>query len=375
MNNLIITLSLLTAVNMSAFAMASSNDKTADGEIFGPSYIKNNMQKVADWQLSHPLHAPNNWTNGAFYAGVYAAWETTKSPKLYDAMISMGDSINWKPGKRWWHADDIAICQTYLDLYSLEKREEMITATVGTVNRFISEPYQRKNNKDVIKWWWCDALFMGPPTLYKLSALTQDARYIKAADKYFHECHEMLFNKKQHLFARDLDYVSINGETPRKMENNGKLIFWGRGNGWVMGGLVRILKEMPENHCEKSFYVGLYKDMAKRLLSLQQKDGMWRASLLDPGAYPGGEVSGTGFICYALAWGLNNGIIEGKKYESSVKKAWKGLNKCLDSDGKIGWVQPIGASPEKNFSSESWEVYGSGAYLLAGSEVIKMNIK
>jgi hypothetical protein len=35
-------------------------------------------------------------------------------------------------------------------------------------------------------------------------------------------------------------------------------------------------------------------------------------------------------------------------------------------------VQPIGADPRKNFSSESWEVYGTGAYLLAGSEVIKL---
>jgi hypothetical protein len=38
----------------------------------------------------------------------------------------------------------------------------------------------------------------------------------------------------------------------------------------------------------------------------------------------------------------------------------------------VGWVQPIGADPKKNFNAESWEVYGSGAFLLAGSEVIKL---
>ena len=33
---------------------------------------------------------------------------------------------------------------------------------------------------------------------------------------------------------------------------------------------------------------------------------------------------------------------------------------------------PLGADPRRNFSAESWEVYGAGAYLLAGSEVIKL---
>jgi hypothetical protein len=39
-----------------------------------------------------------------------------------------------------------------------------------------------------------------------------------------------------------------------------------------------------------------------------------------------------------------------------------------------GWTQPIGADPRKNFTADSWEVYGAGAYLLAGSEVIKLKL-
>lgn len=30
--------------------------------------------------------------------------------------------------------------------------------------------------------------------------------------------------------------------------------------------------------------------------------------------------------------------------------------------------------PRKNFDAESWESYGDGAYLLAGSEVIKLKL-
>ena len=45
----------------------------------------------------------------------------------------------------------------------------------------------------------------------------------------------------------------------------------------------------------------------------------------------------------------------------------------LNSNASVGWTQPIGADPRKNFNAESWEVYGAGAYLLAGSEIVKIN--
>ena len=112
--------------------------------------------------------------------------------------------------------------------------------------------------------------------------------------------------------------------------------------------------------------------MAARILALQQGDGLWRASLLDPESYPGGEVSGSGFYCYALAWGINNGLLDRQTYQPAVQKAWRALTQCVDNNGRVGWVQPIGADPRKNFNAESWEVYGTGAFLLAGSEVIKL---
>lgn len=112
--------------------------------------------------------------------------------------------------------------------------------------------------------------------------------------------------------------------------------------------------------------------MAEKILSLQQADGLWRASLLDPEAYPGGEGSGSGFYCYALAWGINKKILDRKTYLPAVQKAWKGLKTLVTPVGMVGWVQPIGADPQNNFSAESWQVYGAGAFLLAGSEVIKL---
>ena len=45
----------------------------------------------------------------------------------------------------------------------------------------------------------------------------------------------------------------------------------------------------------------------------------------------------------------------------------------FDDFFKLLRAKSHGADPRKNFNAESWEVYGAGAYLLAGSEIVKIN--
>ena len=361
---------ILGALLLTFLFSASYAQKTND-DLFSEKYIKSVMTKATEWQLNNPKHHPLDWTNGAFYAGMFAAWETTKSDAIYQSLIDWGKNEQWEPHKRWFHADDHTITQTYIDLYRLEKDPLMIKATIDTLNKFVAEPYPTKGKIDIIKWWWCDALFMGPPALVKMANTTGNKELLKANDIYFKQCYEVLYNKEEHLFARDLNYVIKSDGTGRR-EKNGELIFWSRGNGWVMGGIVRVLQELSADYAERPFYENLLKEMAARVVSLQQPDGLWRASLLDPASYPGGEVSGSGFMCYSLAWGINNGLLDRATYLPAVRKAWVALTNCVNEEGRVGWVQPIGADPQQNFSEDSWEVFGTGAFLLAGSEVIKL---
>lgn len=341
-------------------------------DVFNKKNIKERMLKVADWQLKNPKHEPYDWTNGAFYAGVFAAYETTKSPVVMQALMDLGAKTEWKPGKRFDHADDIAINQMYLDVYRLKKDQKMLQPTIDVIKRLQTET-GNEVAKHGITWWWCDALFMAPPTLAKLSKITGDNSYLATNDKFFQETYDLLYDKQEHLFARDAGYL-INAQGEGKREANGKKIFWSRGNGWVLGGLARLLSELPRNYPKRTFYENLYKEMAAKVITLQQPDGLWRASLLDPDSFPGGEASGTGFYVYGLAWGINNKLLDKKTYLPAVKKGWTGINTLVHEDGKVGWTQPIGADPRKNFTAESWEVYGAGAYLLAGSEVIKLKM-
>lgn len=288
-------------------------------------------------------------------------------------MYRMGEANEWKPGPRLHHADDHAICQTYIDMYRISKDRKMIAPFVETMERFMATPYETGEIRP-ITWWWCDALFMAPPAIVKLGITLNDNKYLELTDKLFKECHDLLYDKEYHLYARDIRYKwDQPGIEPLK-EANGKKIFWSRGNGWVMGGLVRVLKELPASYPNREMYLQNFREMAVQIIKLQQADGLWRASLLDPESYPGGEASGSGFFTYALAWGINNGVLDRETYLPVVKKAWVGLNALIQPDGRVGWTQPIGADPKKNFSAESWEVYGTGAFLLAGSEVIKLKL-
>lgn len=77
------------------------------------------------------------------------------------------------------------------------------------------------------------------------------------------------------------------------------------------------------------------------------------------------------FFCYALAYGVRSGLLDRDEYEPAVYKAWKALVSAVYPDGKLGWVQPIGEDP-RDVTAEMTEVYGVGAFLLAGTELLQL---
>src|SRR5690349_13543446 len=128
-------------------------------DVLDRKFIQQRMLAVAKWQLANPKHQLYDWTNGAFYAGIFAAWETTRSPDLMQAMMEMGEKNGWKPGPRFDHADDIAISQTYLDLYRIKRDKKMLEPTLTSVSRMKTEKGEQAANK-CITWRRCDVRFM-----------------------------------------------------------------------------------------------------------------------------------------------------------------------------------------------------------------------
>lgn len=338
--------------------------------------IKESMVMALKWQEANPIFSqdPTDWTNGAYYTGVTRAHQVTKDQVYLNALTQMGIRNGWKPWERFYHADDLVICYSYLYLNSLGVDGVDLQPTDSIIQDHLYKPHPWREgieDKDQkILWWWCDALFMAPPMLTTYSNLKNDKTYLDEMHKYYMETYDLLYDQEEKLFARDIRFV-WKGDSTDVKEANGNKVFWSRGNGWVLGGLALILDDMPADYEHRQFYEDLFMEMSVRIKEIQHEDGLWRTSLLSPESFNHGEVSGSGFYTFALAWGINNGMLDKDSYEPVVRKAWKALTACQQGNGKVGWVQNIGYDP-RPADKDSWQNYGTGAFLLAGSEILKL---
>ncbi len=341
-------------------------------EFVSPQQTMALMQQVADWQLENGLDHPiTHWTNGAMYAGILELAPLVNNPKYYDILKNYFDQVEWMTGPYKLFADDYCVAQAYCELYKVFDDARMIRSFKQDANQIISAPEpetfdESKSNRREV-WNWCDALFMAPPALTRLYSVTGQKKYLDGMDRLFWQTTHYLYDKEEQLYYRDSRYFG-------KKEANGKKVFWGRGNGWVMGGLVRVLQDLPADYPTRPKFEKLYKDMSAKIATLITEDGTWHASLLDPESYPSPETSGTGFFTYALAWGINVGMLDEETYLPVVTKGWQALVNAVHTDGKLGYVQQIGADPQHTEYDDT-EVYGAGAFLLAGSEVLKIMLK
>jgi unsaturated rhamnogalacturonyl hydrolase len=353
-----------------ASTAALAQGPAAPAQAFSPDADKAAIVRVmtaaADWQLANPSkHEPYDWTQAAFYTGMMAFAGITGNPTYVDAMKAMGERNQWRPGLRPGHADDYAVTATYAQLYQREKNKAMLGPSLALLNFLLTRRYD-----DALVWGhgienrelaWCDALFMGPPALAAVAAATGDRRYLDLADRLWWKTTDYLYDRTEHLYYRDSRYFD-------QREKNGRKVFWSRGNGWVIAGLARLLQDMPPDFRGRDRYEALFREMAGAVLAAQSRDGYWRSSLLDPDSRPNPETSGTGFFVYALGWGVKQGLLDREKYEPAVLSGWAALVRAVHAGGMLGWVQQIGAEPG-SAGADSTEVYGTGAFLLAGSAV------
>ena len=359
-----------------AYSSALRINRKADG--FSPrldtAAVKRVANAVANRQLrdteEHPFesHAARGWRNGVLYNGMFDWAEVSGKERYFRYLGKIFDKESWQLGNRMYNADDICVGQAYLDMYAKYRDPKMLVPAQARAEWILEHrPGEnidiRQGSSD--RWWWCDALYMAPAVYSRLYAITGDKRFMAFADKEFKATYGHLYDKEEKLFLRDGKYIG-------QQEKNGEKVFWGRGNGWVMGGLVEILKTLPAKDKKyRPFYEGLFHEMSERVAGLQSEDGFWRASLLDPASYPGPETSGTGLFTYALAYGINSGLLEREKYLPAVERGWKALVSSVDTEGKVGWVQPVGQAP-KHVEKKSNLTYGTGAFLQAAAEVYRL---
>ena len=373
--NFIVFLALL----FSAIPVSSNAQKLPASSVTLEAMSKTNTYFMREWPdvgkriVTNMSRASNIWTRAVYYEGLMAFYTINKKPEFIDYANQWANFHHWdlRDGDTFTrNADNQCAGQTYIDLYLLDPQPSKIEKITASIDSMMHTP-------KIDDWSWIDAIQMGMPIFAKLGLIKNDPRYwdrmhemyMYTRDKHFGG----LYNPADNLWWRDKDF------RPPYKEPNGEDCYWSRGNGWVFAALVRVMDIIPKDAPHRHQYEEDFKAMADAIIKVQRKDGFWNASLHDPKNYGGKETTGTSMFVYGMAWGINNGYLEKKKYYSVVSKAWNALLKeSVHPDGFLGYVQGTGKMPSDGqpvtyTSKPDFQDYGLGCFLLAGSEVYKLS--
>lgn len=330
------------------------------------------------WQSNNAPEVRAFWDNAAYHTGNMEAYFLTGNDAYREYSEKWAEHNQWKGAKsndraNWKYSygesddyvlfGDWQICfQTYADLYNILPDDKRIRRAREVMEYEMSTP---KHDY----WWWADGLYMVMPVMTKLHKITGNKQYLDKLYEYITYSDSIMFDPEENLYYRDGKYVY-----PKHKSANGKKDFWARGDGWVLAGLAKVLKDLPAEYEHRKFFEDRYRNMADAVVKSQRPEGYWSRSMLDEEHAPGYETSGTAFFTYGLLWGINNGYLNDPKYLDAAQKGWNYLkNVALQKDGRVGYVQPIGekAIPGQVVDSKSTANFGVGAFLLAACEYVR----
>lgn len=335
-------------------------------------YMKNNPDCTLPSFVKGKMRASNIWTRTVYYEGLLALYSIYPDTEYYAYAYQWGDFHKWGMwrGTTTRHADNYACGQVYIDMYNLCPKPEILLNVKSNLNMLVNTP-------QINEWWWIDAIQMGMPGFAKMGKLSGEQKYFDKMWQMYeytrnqHGEHGM-FNQKDGLWWRDQDF------DPPYKEPNGEDCYWSRGNGWVYAALVRVLDEIPANEVHRQDYINDFLTMSKAIKACQREDGFWNVSLHDPNHFGGKELTGTSLFVYGMAWGIRNGLLDRDEYLPIVLKAWNAMVKdAVHPDGFLGYVQGTGKEPKDGQpvtydSKPDFDDFGTGCFLLAGSEIYKL---
>ncbi|KAJ6261777.1 hypothetical protein Dda_2576 [Drechslerella dactyloides] len=353
-----------------AFPGSTSNFRTPSS--YYPSYcptnISTNIQLVNDFWLTlypKPQPGPNSltWGNGTYFSGDLAAYSATGVDRYHTYALDWATSNNFSfdPYPKI-EADYLCVGYDYIVLYLLDPNHPP-----SYILPIDTEILSLTNSPRVDVWTWVDALHMAMPQFAHLSVIRNDTRYLDKMYELFNytkraEGGSGLWNPAKGLWWRDKAFV-------------GRNIYWSRGNGWAIAALAKVLAVLPRSDAHYDEYVSTFQQMGSALAAIQQSDGFWYVNLGNSSDFPGPEASGTLFFVYGLTWGINHHFFDAAEYGPIVAKAWEAVVRtAVAPNGHLGYVQGMGYMPasKQPVTFASTADFGVGAFLLAGSELVKL---
>jgi rhamnogalacturonyl hydrolase YesR len=334
------------------------------------SEVIDKMKLVNDYYISgKPSPGDNKWVKAVYFTGCMEFYKIYPDKAYLDYMNLWAETNSWALSPVTDHDADNQICgQTYIDLYNMDdvKQASKIQAIKARMDNLVANSSAANDD-----WFWVDAFYMAMPVFTKLGLLYPEAGYVERMYSMYRNTKDVrkLYDANDHLWFRD------NSQTPPTYTPSGKKCYWSRGNGWVLAAYARVLRDLPADSPLRNEFIQTFTEMAESLKARQRSDGFWNVSLADPNDYGGPEASGTALFCYGMSWGINNGILDAEAYAPVVLKAWNGLiSLAVQSNGFLGYVQGAGYKPSSSqpVTAGTTAEFGVGAFLLAGSEMVKL---
>jgi len=364
---------------LAAVLVGSAVSQAAASTTKESAQVREIIAKVNNhWQQTHSPETSPFWHPAAYHTGNMEAYFLTGNEQWLDYSQKWAEHNEWKGARsndrtKWKYNygetdehvlfGDWQICfQTYADLYNILPEDHRIKRAREVMEYEMSTP-------QTDYWWWADGLYMVMPVMTKLYKITDNPQYLDKLYEYVQVSDSIMYDAEEGLYFRDGKYIY-----PKHKSANGKKDFWARGDGWVLAGLAKVLKDLPADYKNRKFFEDKFVRMADAVVALQRPEGYWSRSMMDEEHAPGYETSGTAFFTYGLLWGINNGYLKDQKHLDAALNGWKYLSKiALQKDGSVGYVQPIGekAIPGQVVDRKSTADFGVGAFLLAACEYVR----
>jgi rhamnogalacturonyl hydrolase YesR len=210
---------------------------------------------------------------------------------------------------------------------------------------------------------WLDDLYVSVPCLAQMGTLTGDRRYFDDAAKQILQFHSRMFVPEKGLWMHGW----IQEMSPHPA------FHWARANGWALMATAELLSVLPKDHPDRTRLLDIFKSHAAGLRQVQAPSGLWHQLLDRPDSYE--ETSSSGMYVFALARGINLGLLNRTTYAPVVLRGWNGLTTKVNSIGQVedtcigtslGWDDTYYLNRPTDVNA----TLGYGPVFLAGAELI-----
>lgn len=228
---------------------------------------------------------------------------------------------------------------------------------------------------------WMDGAYMAGPLSVMYAARFGDPVLRERAIKQIFIMHEHMRDEKTGLYYHGWDCTKA--EPWADPETGLSSQFWGRAVGWYAVAILDILEYLPKIHPAIEKLKEIETDLLESLLNFQDKEtGMWY-EVLDKINEPDNwvETSCTCLFVYSYAKAARMGIIDCKKYESVIDRAFEGLLKfCRYDDNGFFEISNIciGTCIDEgtyehyiNRAKIKNDLHGAGAFTLMCAELAR----